>query len=184
MLKPHFFILLLSIFNFGFAQSDNSKISWIEKTPLKWQDFQGAPLEKTLFHANSNTGLSYSWGLKGTSQKMELEYKVETFFYPEGSWVQPASKSDYLLKHEQLHFDISELHARKLRKLLENLDASKINKDSRNYLNKLYENIDKERSAMQIAFDKESNHSLNKEAELKWQQFIKEELNKFNQYIN
>jgi len=183
-MKTFFFIFFITISSFVFAQSGDSKISWIEEFPLKWQDFQGTPLEKTLFHANSNTGLSYSWGLKGTSQKMELDYKVETFFYPEESWVQPASKSDYLLKHEQLHFDISELHARKLRKLLASLDASKINKDSRNYLNKLYEKLDKERSAMQNAFDKESNHSLNKEAELKWQQFIKEELDKLKDFTS
>lgn len=173
---------MLSLPVFGFGQSEDLKISWSEEAHLTWEDFQGVPLEKTLFHANTNTGLSYSWGLKGTSQKMELDYKVESFFYPEQSWVQPASKSEYLLKHEQLHFDISELHARKLRKLLANVEASKINKDSRDYLNKLYENIDKERSAMQNAFDKESNHSLSKEAELKWRQYIAEELNKFKEF--
>jgi len=177
-MKTFFFILALSVSSFVSGQTEDRKIFWNEETRLIWEDFQGVPLEKTLFHANTNTGLSYSWGLKGTSQKMELEYSVKTFFYPEESWVQPSSKSEYLLKHEQLHFDISELHARKLRKLLAGLDASKINKDSREYLNKLYEKIDKERSAMQNAFDKESNHSLNKEAENAWQQFIKEELDK------
>jgi hypothetical protein len=180
--KTFFFLLVLSISRLAFAQSEDLKIYWSEETHLTWEDFQGVPLEKTLFHANTNTGLSYSWGLKGTSQRMELDYKVETFFYPEQSWVQPASKSEYLLKHEQLHFDISELHARKLRKLLANVDGSKLNKDSRDYLNKLYEKIDKERSAMQKAFDKESNHSLNTEAELKWQQFIEEELTKFKEF--
>ena len=35
---------------------------------------------------------------------------------------------------------------------------------------------------MTKAFDKESNHSLNKEAELKWQQFIEGELNKFEEF--
>ena len=181
-MKTLFSILFLSISGLAFAQSEDLKIYWNEETRLTWEDFQGLPLEKTLFHANTNTGLSYSWGLKGTSQRMELDYKVETFFYPEQSWVQPASKNEYLLKHEQLHFDISELHARKLRKLLAGVDGSKLNKDSREYLNKFYEQIDKERSAMQNAFDKESNHSLNQEAELKWQLFVEEELNRFKDY--
>jgi hypothetical protein len=176
--------LFLSFLGFVQAQSENSKILWKMETRLTWEDFQGVPLEKTLFHANTNTGLSYSWGLKGTSQSMELDYHVETFFYPELSWVQADSKNDHLLKHEQLHFDISELHARKLRKLLANVDASKLNKDSREDLNKLYEKIIKERSAMQTAFDKESVHSINVEAELRWQQFVKQELDKFQAYIN
>lgn len=166
------------------AQSNDLKITWNEEARLTWDDFQGVPLEETPFHANTNTGLSYSWGLKGTSQSMELEYHVETFFYPELSWVQSDSKNDHLLKHEQLHFDISELHARKLRKLLANVDASKLNKDSKEYLNKLYQKVDKERSAMQNTFDKESDHSLNVEAELRWQQFVKQELDKFQAYIN
>lgn len=181
-MKTFFFILALSVSSIVFGQNEDLKIFWNEEIPLTWDDFQGVPLEKTLFHANTNTGLSYSWGLKGTSQKMELNYKVETFFYPKESWVQPASKNKYLLKHEQLHFDISELHARKLRKLLGDLDASKINKDSGDYLNKLYEKVDKERSAMQNAFDEESNHSLNKEAENRWQRFVKDELTKFKDF--
>lgn len=169
---------------FAQAQSNDPKITWEEERQLTWDDFRAVPLEKTLFHANTNTGLSYSWGLKGTSQKMELTYKVETFFYPEQSWVQEASKNDHLLKHEQLHFDISELHARKLRKILANIDASMINKDSRDYLNAFYEKIDKERGDMQNAFDAESNHSLNIEQELKWQIYVQQELNKFEDYIN
>ncbi len=166
------------------AQSNDPKITWGEGRLLVWDDFRALPLEKTLFHANTNTGLSYSWGLKGTSQKMELTYKVETFFYPEQSWVQEASKNDHLLKHEQLHFDISELHARKLKKILANVDGSTINKDSKDYLNAFYEKIDKERGDMQNAFDAESNHSLNIEQELKWQIYVQQELNKFEDYIN
>jgi hypothetical protein len=169
----------LFLIGFAQAQSNDPKITWEEDQLLTWEDFKGIPLEKTLFHANTNTGLAYSWGLKGTAQKMELTYKVATYFYPEQSWVQVTSKNDHLLKHEQLHFDISELHARKLRKILANVDASKVNKDSKEYLNAFYEKIDKERGDMQNAFDKESNHSLNTEAELKWQHFVKEELLKF-----
>jgi len=182
MLKAFFSILFLSISGLAFAQAENSKIFWNETSRLTWEDFQGTPLEKTLFHANTNTGLSYSWGLKGTSQRMELDYKVETFFYPTQSWVQPTSKNEYLLKHEQLHFDISELHARKLRKILANVDVSKLNKDSRDYLNRIYEKIDKERSEMQNTFDKDSNHSLNIQNELRWQAYIEDELTKFEEF--
>ncbi|WP_144962975.1 DUF922 domain-containing protein [Gillisia sp. Hel_I_86] len=181
-MKIFYSILFLTISGPAFAQTGDLKIYWSEATLLSWEDFQGVPLEKTLFHANTNTGLSYSWGLKGTVQRMELDYKVEAFFYPAQSWVQPASKNGYLLKHEQLHFDISELHARKLRKILASVDGTKLNKDSRDYLNTFYEKIDKERSAMQNAFDKETNHSLNEEAELGWRHFVEEELNKFEDF--
>jgi hypothetical protein len=174
----------LFFIGFAQAQSNDSKIIWEAGHLLTWENFKAIPLGKTLFHANSNTGISYSWGLKGTSQKMELTYKVETLFYPEQSWVVPTSKNEHLLKHEQLHFDISELHARKLRKILANLDSTKINKDSREYLNAFYEKIDEERGAMQNAFDAESNHSLNYEQEHKWQEYVRQELGKLEAYTN
>lgn len=183
-MKNYSFILLLFFVGLAQAQSEDQKIAWTENSRLTWEDFREVSPEESLFHANTNTGFSYSWGLKGTSERMELVYKVETFFYPEQSWVQPTSKSEYLLKHEQLHFDISELHARKLRKMLSNVDSSKLNKDSQSYLSKLYENVDKERSNMQNAFDADSNHSLNTQAELKWQAYIEVELKRHNQYIN
>lgn len=165
------------------GQSEAVKISWSHAAHLTWGDFQGTPLKNTPYHANTNSGISYSWGLKGTSQRMELDYHVETFFYPELSWVQSSSKNQHLLEHEQLHFDISELHARKLRKLLASVDASKLNKDSKEYLNALYEKIDKERSAMQNFYDKESDHSLNKEAQTKWRHYVNKELAFFEAFI-
>lgn len=114
---------------------------------------------------------------------MELDFHVETFFYPELSWVQSGSKNQHLLEHEQLHFDISELHARKLRKLLYSVDASKLNKDSKEYLNAFYEKIDKERSAMQKAYDNESDHGLNKQAQSKWRHYVNQELALFEAFV-
>jgi hypothetical protein len=37
-------------------------------------------------------------------------------FYPERSWVRPERKTDRLLAHEQGHFDITEVFARRMRK--------------------------------------------------------------------
>tara|TARA_R100000935_G_C2839107_1_gene169982 strand:+ start:4030 stop:4584 length:555 start_codon:yes stop_codon:yes gene_type:complete len=184
VIKTLFFIFFLSSYGFSFAQSEDINILWSEEYQLKWEDFKGAPPEETLFHANTNAGMSYSWEFKSSSEDIELVYKIDNIFYPNLSWVHSTSKNDILLKHEQLHFDISELHARKLRKTLSNLDLSKLNNGFKSYSKMIYEQVVKENREMQIAFDRESNHSLNIEAELRWQQFIQDELNKFAQYIN
>ena len=157
---------------------------WEENRKLGWEDFQGKPSVEIPFHANTNSGIAYSWGMKGSANRLELTYTVETFFYTDQSWVRPDFKNDFLLKHEQLHFDISELYARKLRVLLSQVDGSKLNKDSSKQLNKLYETIAAERSAMQEQFDKETNHSSNKEVELKWQLKVEEELKKLAAFSN
>ncbi|UJH92241.1 DUF922 domain-containing Zn-dependent protease [Antarcticibacterium sp. 1MA-6-2] len=94
----------------------------------------------------------------------------------------PSSKSDYLLSHEQLHFDITELHARKLRKHLSHLSIDQLSKKPKEVLNSFYTKVEKERAAMQLQYDRETKHSLNKEAEAKWQLFVKEELQKLEDY--
>ena len=161
------------------AQDDQEKIPWEENVHLTWDDFKGTPDPNSDFKANTNTGIIYSWGLRKANGEVTLNYEVYNHFYPQLSWVNPGSKVDHLLKHEQLHFDISELHARKLRKKLSEIDPKKLNSNAKQYLNNLYSEIDKERSAMQKAFDRESKHSIDREQEAKWQKFVKEELQKY-----
>lgn len=161
------------------AQDDQEKIAWQEDVDLSWEDFKGQPDPNSDFKANTNTGIIYSWGISKAKDGVSFRYQVFNNFYPQLSWVDPNSKVDHLLKHEQLHFDISELHARKLRKKLAEIDSDKLGSSAKEFLNNLYAEVDKERAAMQKAFDKESKHSIDKEQEAKWQKLVKEELQKF-----
>jgi predicted secreted Zn-dependent protease len=86
-----------------------------------------------------------------------------------------------LLAHEQLHFDITELYARKLRKALQTYEPDEKMKKE---LDAIYSKVEKQRRQMQTQFDKETNHSINKEAEFKWRVFIKQELDKLSEFSN
>ncbi len=163
--------------SFASAQ-DSEKIFWKEGG-LSWEDFKSSPLKSSSFHANTNAGISYSWSVKNENGIVALKYEVLSFFNPNGSWVKPESKNDYLLQHEQLHFDITELHARKLREKLSEIKISQLGKDPKTVLNKYYQTLERERALMQQKYDLETNHSLNKETEAKWQEYVKRELQKF-----
>lgn len=163
------------------AQHDPEKLFWKED-PLTWEDFQAPVDKRSSFQANTNAGLSYSWGVRNENGIVSLQYEVLSFFNPHLSWVVPTSKSEYLLSHEQLHFDITELHARKLRQHLAQVSIDELGKNPKEVLNSFYTKVEKERTAMQLNYDKETNHSLNKEAEAKWQQFVKTELKKLKDY--
>lgn len=176
-----YFILLLSGIFGSYAQETGGKIYWQEE-PLTWNDFQAPPVKSSPYQANTNAGLSYSWGLRAENGIVELQYEVLSYFNPHLSWVVPASRNEYLLKHEQLHFDITELHARKLRRELANVTVDKLGKNAKSVLNAYYKRVEKERDLMQRKYDKETNHSINKEAEAKWQKFVKEELDKLKDY--
>ncbi|WP_037320306.1 DUF922 domain-containing protein [Salegentibacter sp. Hel_I_6] len=174
------FFLLIFILVIPLMAQENEKLSWAENRVLSWDDFKASPKKHLPYKANTNSGLSFSWNATQSNQGIELNYEVGSNFYPNRSWVKEIEEVDYLLAHEQLHFDITELHARKLRKALSNYEpaASKIKKE----LNALYAEIEKQHRKMQTEFDKESNHSLNKEAELKWRIFVQEELEQLSAY--
>ena len=106
------------------AQLPENRHIWREQ-PLQWEDFQDTPDAANPFHANTSSGLSYSWSLKTSIKGSELNYQVESFFNPDLSWVKPGKESLHLLAHEQLHFDITELHARKLRAAMEAFEVGK-----------------------------------------------------------
>jgi hypothetical protein len=90
------------------------------------------------------------------------------------SSVRPERKTPALLAHEQLHFDMSEVYARLLRKQLANtqLTAANINKVSTDAFLETYR-IYKER---QWAYDQETHHGLNAAAQERWEQTIRKEL--------
>ncbi len=160
------------------AQMEEERLGW-EEDALTWSDFKGAPDPKSPFSANTSSGISYSWSMKGSATGKEYSYEVISFFIPGKSWVKNVNPSTNLLAHEQLHFDITELHARKLRKALVEFDfegARNLKVD----LQALYKKAEMERATMQKKFDMETGHSMNEAAQLEWQKFIKEELKKLD----
>ena len=104
---------------------------------------------------------------------MDVNYSVVSTFYPEGSWYLPQRVTPYILAHEQAHFDISELHARMLRK---NLAGKKFSKKIKSEIEAIYEQIEQKRRAMQTKFDAETDHSRNVEKEMQWENFIAQQL--------
>ena len=83
------------------------EISWCANRSLTWEDFKSTDI--TGYGARTATGIPVR------SVKMDSTFIIEAraIFVRDKSWVKDTSKQ--LLIHEQIHFDISELVARKLR---------------------------------------------------------------------
>jgi hypothetical protein len=163
-----------------FAQLPENRMQW-QETPLTWKDFAGAPDLQNDFDASTNSGISYSWSLRSSETKAEFFYKVQSFFYPELSWVKPGKDSAMLLKHEQLHFDISELHARKLRKIMDGF-VPDLKTDLKKVLERIYQKNETARRQMQERYDRETRHGQNEEAQVKWEIFIRSELDGLQEF--
>ncbi|WP_207430050.1 DUF922 domain-containing protein [Sabulibacter ruber] len=136
-------------------------IPWNPQKRLSWDDFAGTPAPNNHHHALTSTNME----MKVKCENNQLKFKVEAVFNPKESWTRNKS-SAMLLAHEQLHFDLTELHARMLRKRLAELPnpCSRGAADLNKYASEAFNNWHKE----QDLYDTESRHGLDKEKQMDW----------------
>lgn len=159
--------------------SEEEKIIWSEDRKLTWEDFKGTPSGPQDFVASTNSGVSFSFSYKERNGVGTINYTVVSNFYPALSWYRPARVSDYILEHEQMHFDISELCARKLRKSLADIPHDRNFKENSEVV---YQQNEAERRQLQAQYDKESDHSNIREGEYKWRVYIAEQLEAYGSW--
>ena len=95
---------------------------------------------------------------------------AKAFFDKSKSWTKAADNKE-LLAHEQLHFDITELFTRKLRKKLSELNDP-CGKDSKK-VQGIYDKNFEELNRYQIRYDKETEHSMIETTQKTWEEKIK-----------
>lgn len=178
-----FFNLVLTLFLFlaGREQSNADKmIAWHPEVKLMWSHFQMPPPHRDDIVALTTSGISFGFSVKEENSKpIDFETQVIAHFYSERSWVHKNEATDYILAHEQLHFDITELHARKLKKQMGQL---KISNNIKRQLNAAYARINKDMAIMQNTYDKETNHSIDTLVQSAWKRKIDIALAEYNNY--
>lgn len=151
----------------GFQPSqDYETISWSSDRRLSWDDFRGEVPLNSRAAAITASGITYRFSTSGTKGNMQVKFKIDAFFYPTKSWYQPEVCDEVILSHEQLHFDISELYARKLHMRLSN--ESYTNNDVKAKVKRIYRDINKELNDFQNQYDDETNFSRNRERQQEW----------------
>ena len=89
-------------------------------------------------------------------------------------------KTDYLLNHEQRHFDLAESGAREFRKKLK--QARFTPENFQKEVQNITREIDEKYKKLQQQYDKESDHSRNEEKQNEWNQKIDSMLKGFEEY--
>ncbi|WP_276495786.1 DUF922 domain-containing protein [Pontibacter litorisediminis] len=151
----------------------NEHLVWSPERKLSWDDFQGEPDESAPHHALTAANLA----VNATCKKNEYTYTVKCVFLPQQSWSK-RKNSEKLLAHEQLHFDLTEVHARQLRHDLQQLNCVSL----KTKLSLVVNNAFKRWKAEQDAFDKASRHGLDKEEQQVWEAAITARLKKLEAY--
>ncbi len=96
---------------------NDSVIYWDKQTKLIWGDFQGVPSEHdlTTYGIEAMAASAVEIGYYSILSDGKIDIKVYCRFVKNKSWTTDTTSKN-LLAHEQLHFDIGELFARKIRK--------------------------------------------------------------------
>ncbi len=116
-----FFVGFISLMSFSFVKDDF--ILWQENKKLKIQDFKAENKDTIKVNRQQFLGAISAIRIEYSSFQRNKnsvpDFSIKTYFDPNESWM--LLKNDYVLQHEQIHFDLTELYARKMRKSVESL---------------------------------------------------------------
>jgi hypothetical protein len=152
----------------------NDTVGYRPGTRVDWADFKGAVPEVTDAVANSSVGMKFSADFLSNEDVNTLTVTGVSYFIKSKSWVKPGKQSDYILRHEQLHFDIARLGAERFRELM---SAEAVTEDNFNVVfRKIYKQVWMEHQALQQQYDRETRHSINTTEQLRWNEKIASKL--------
>jgi hypothetical protein len=156
------FLLITSFF--AFSQNSKSLLEWNEYYLLSWDDFEGLPSEKAFGDAATAVQIKAKPYYVGK----EIRYDVYAYFDRAKSWT--LDRSAALLAHEQLHFDIAELYARKIRQRISELSAEG-NNDLDIY-NAAIRQLLEESNEADASYDRETLHGAIVKRQDAWMQKV------------
>ena len=158
-------------------ETDKDSILWKENRPLTWDDFKGKPERR--FAAASTSYDILKDITKETNKTATVE--IEAVFFCETSWKKSQWVNEQVLQHEQKHFDIVELYARKLRKTISETTFESFS-DLKTNIETLYDANDKAMDAYQDKYDDETDGSMNGEQQRIWMKKIMAEIKELDAY--
>ena len=154
---------------------EDGYVRWSDRK-LEWSDFKGEVPQTSKFHALTNSAIN----LEFETVDQHLVFKIESIFDPGTSW-KKEGVTPYILNHEQIHFDITEYHTRQLRKELMKKkfhSFATVSREVREMVNDAHEKT----GAMQLEYDHDTDHSLNKKKQEKWNRKVARLMRKTDDY--
>lgn len=173
--------LLITFLSSSPAFASGDAIQWREGTLLTMFDFQGSPpatqLDLSVASSNTTIGLTHQWvGNQG------LVYTIFCTFSRSRSWM--SLRKTYILEHEQGHFDLTEVFARKLNQQLLAARPRMTSSNHRAIVDEIFRAVTNEKEAWQKRYDAETEHSMNPNRQAEWLERIRQSLFYFYQHRN
>jgi hypothetical protein len=170
-MKVFAFVLLIFINLSGYSQAE--VIKWDKGIKIKWDDFKGKADINSPFAAMSAIGLHYKYTSWSNKKVYKINFQVYSSFNKIKSWSKGRLRTEWMLRHEQLHFDIGGLVSREFKKEAERRSYGKNYKNEiRRIFNRYTLNLQK----LQQKYDEQTQHSENKMKQKEWENLVHQEL--------
>lgn len=173
-------IIMITLIISNSKAQENDTIYWNSKTKLKWSDFN-FNIADTCYknHAAAMTASGTYW--KSFNGDKLPNYIIRAYFLKSESCAIDTS-SLIKLSHEQFHFDIEELYARRMRKIVADLREKGVSNIAvyKSYLKKLSIEVE----LYQDKYDFETSHGNMDSIQIQWEEKVKKELKELKAYSN
>lgn len=157
------------------------RIEWKEDKKLIWSNFKSKVNNQRGKDIVAYTHCGWvSSVVKSTNPKGDAKVSIETIFNEDKSWKDEKRINDYVLNHEQKHFDIAEIYARKMRK--EIFAKIKTSGDYDKYFQTIYNHTIKDYKNFQALYDGVTEHGMNREKQSEYDVIISDELEQLKNY--
>ena len=187
-------LLLLSSL-FVSAQYATSQVNFITSNPLDtqniyyrphiklvWTDFQGIPQNIEKVAAVTSSGIGYSYNFKRVDDVATIHFNVYCPFRKSKSWVlNNEKKTDYILNHEQHHFDISYLNMLLFIQTLRNTKFPM--NDYKKLIVEKYAEASAALNKMQQQYDAETKNGLDVAKQNEWTKKIDDQIAKLSEEV-
>lgn len=153
---------------------DDDKIVFSKNSVLQIEDFTGRPDDLSDGAAATYSGFTVSYEMNNKAGPTIATVDVTPFMQRSQSWMKKEGKSPYVLRHEQIHFNITGYLTCQFIKAVETFPFTQENfKTEMNQLQKKYVTII---SNTQHLYDDETQHGQDIAKQKEWDNKIEQEL--------
>jgi len=151
---------------------EGDTIYYSTKRPLAWSDFQDKP-NSGPYEAEVFAGIGYTEHTAVEKGIIHVILDIKVDIPKSAAWVR-GMHDDYILNHEQRHFDIAKIVSEHFRQKIASMKLPVDTYDG--YINEQYLETLREETRMQKQYDRETHHGTDREAQAAWNEKIDQEL--------
>lgn len=150
---------------------EGDTIYYSASRPLTWADFQSTSKPaSSAYAATVIPVIGYAERDEILNGVINVHIALKPNVQKSANWTNGRVSDSYHLNHEQRHFDIAAYIMLQFAQKIKNAHLTPDNYEA--FISMQYFDSERDMSAMQKAYEKETNHGLNQDAQAKWNEKI------------